>query len=520
MRKLGSKIMLLSSKLTEYELFHQGIAFTGELASPLYPEENSSKVLGKKLIGIFAEPKVKWINPSLQLVGLSIGKYHVLAWSATGLIYSWGINQGGVVGIKDNGKNLNKIISTPALVDLELGSNPGVVYGLATKEASFVINFRGRIYYWGKIFEESDMVINSAERLDAKAQSSEEKTRFLKIIGYNNYYAAVSSKQQLYLLFKTQGDYNKRPELSLLDIPSEHPVSDIALTTRSVLILYSTASHDCMSELKENMAAMEFQKNKVLRTSDYLVREDTTSHDFDTKLKAKKSQPKKIRKNSENILVSIPSGPLSKEIEIKPTKKKWYQRLYDISAKFQTNLLNAPVRISSPKISKLHTNLKHLFTDDSSSRTDVLLRSIPLDLPEFPEISKPPQQQPPPALLPSDYDRRQRPSLSQVNYSHGSQARSVWISLVNEGLSSTLVDSSLRYLIDKKEIPDSEIRKTDDLPIKKNYKTVKQVKIRGLGLVDLAQRGKESAMEISNRIEQEKTNCKKLLSMVIFPSSE
>lgn len=466
------------------------------------------------MIGVFAEPKLKWINPSLQLVGLSVGKHHVLSWSATGLIYSWGINQGGVIGIKDNGKNLNKVVSTPTLVDLELGNNPGVVYGLATKDASFIINFRGRIYYWGRIFEESDMVINSAERLDSKKSSNEEKTRFLKLISYNNYYAAVSSKQQLYLLFKTPADFNKRPELSLLDIPSNLPISDIALTTRSVLVLYSTASNDCMSELKENMATMEFQKNKVLKTSDYLVAEETTSHDFDTRLKPKKSQQKKQRKNSENLLVSLPSGPLSKEIQSKP-KKHWYQRLYDISAKSQTNLLDSPIRIASPKISKLHSNLNHLFTTETTSISHNLINSIPIDIPELPQISKPPQQPPPPAILPSDYDRRQRPSLSQVNYSHGSQARTVWISLVNEGLSNNLIDSSLRNLVDKKEIPESEIRKTDDLPIKKKYKPVRQVKIRGLGLVDLAQRGKVALTEIGSMIEQEKSNCKKLLSMVI-----
>ena len=101
-------------------------------------------------MGIRAEMRIKWFPPSLQLVGLSLSKQHVLAWSVSGLVYSWGSNLNGVLGINENGKHLNQLVSSPALVDMDIGDNPGVFSGLATNNASFIINFRGRVYYWGK----------------------------------------------------------------------------------------------------------------------------------------------------------------------------------------------------------------------------------------------------------------------------------------------------------------------------------------------------------------------------------
>jgi hypothetical protein len=149
-RRHGFSTMFPSTKQLEYRFLYQGFAFAGEAASPLYPESNSSNVIGKRLIGIFAEPIVKWLSPSFQIASLSVSKYHVLAWSTIGTLYSWGINHNGIVGVKNNGKQLNELISSPTLVDMQLGENPGIVFGLATKEASIVINFRGRVYYWGK----------------------------------------------------------------------------------------------------------------------------------------------------------------------------------------------------------------------------------------------------------------------------------------------------------------------------------------------------------------------------------
>lgn len=128
----------------------QGIAYCGESASHLYPEENSSEIMGKRLIGKLSEPVVKWFKPSFKLVGLSVSKYHVLAWSSNGSVFSWGFNFRGILGLTNNGENLNKLVSTPTLVDMQLGSSPGICNALALNECSIVINFKGRIHYWGK----------------------------------------------------------------------------------------------------------------------------------------------------------------------------------------------------------------------------------------------------------------------------------------------------------------------------------------------------------------------------------
>jgi hypothetical protein len=486
------------------------------MSSALFPEENSSKVLGKKLIGVFSEPKLKWMQPSLQLVGLSVGKHHVLAWSSSGLLYSWGINYNGVVGVKDNGKNLNKVISTPTLVEMQMGNNPGIVFGLAMKEASMVINFRGRIYYWGRIFEGDDMVLNTVERLDVDSPSSDnEKTRFLKIVNFDNMYAAMSSKGQLYLLSKTLGERSKKPELSLLDIPSETPISDIALTPRSLLILYSTAPGDCAAELSEKMAAMEYEKNQALKNSDYLVPEETVSHDIDTKLRAKKSSMKKMRKNSANLTISVPTETATNKSQTKLPKQKGYQRLYEVGMRSKPNLMAQEITCSSPVISTLYTSLRcQLSGGAASSPTKTILESnsyVPADPLEPARLR---ETKPPPAVLPSDFDRRPPPALAQVNHAHGRQCRQLWLDLVNDGQADALLDFTLRHLVDKSAASEIKVGSSGNLPIKKILKPLKQTKVRGLGLEEMAKEGKEIAKNIGDGLLKESKNCQSLISLV------
>jgi alpha-tubulin suppressor-like RCC1 family protein len=129
---------------------HQGMYYGGELTSISYPEENSNHVLAKRLIGITSEPKLKRFPSRFQIIGVSLSKHHALAWTTTGTLFSWGHNENGVLGVENNEKNLNKVISEPKPVSIGIGTNPGICFALATETASLVINFRGRIYYWGK----------------------------------------------------------------------------------------------------------------------------------------------------------------------------------------------------------------------------------------------------------------------------------------------------------------------------------------------------------------------------------
>lgn len=124
--------------------------YGGESTSILFPEANSNQFLARKLQGIFAEPRVKRFPLSLKIVGVSLSNFHALAWTSEGNLYSWGSNKNGVLGLKDNEKAQNRIVSNPTPVMVGLGNNPGIYFALATRSASIVINFRGRIYYWGR----------------------------------------------------------------------------------------------------------------------------------------------------------------------------------------------------------------------------------------------------------------------------------------------------------------------------------------------------------------------------------
>ena len=81
---------------------------------------------------------------------LSLGRSHVLARTDIGGLFSWGLNQNGVLGVHDNPHRIGQRVSYPEKVCMGFQDPPGIVFVLATDTASIVINFNGRVFYWGK----------------------------------------------------------------------------------------------------------------------------------------------------------------------------------------------------------------------------------------------------------------------------------------------------------------------------------------------------------------------------------
>lgn len=363
-----------------------------------------------------------------------------------------------------------------------------------------------------RIFDGADLVINAAEKLDIKEEISDkesQKTRIIKIVNMNDTYAAISSKYQLYIMSRMQGDIKTKPELTLLDIPSEHPIADIALTIRSLIVLYSPSeSKTRASELIEKMAEMEFRKNQDLKKSDYLNSEEG----FDLSLKAKKSSMKKSRDSGRKFTFFNVSGGFSKDSEKpkKPPKLRGYQRLYNLAESSRQSLLQKEIRLSSPTVSKLYLSLQ----EGLQSPGKVKESDLPDEI-ESPYLGKKTLEtmKPPPAVLPSDFDRQQKVSLAQINYSQGGQSRGVWVSLVLEGQEKELMDHTLRHLPRglAKAASHNHLQHVSREP--KGLAPVRQVRVKGLDLESKAKAGLESLEEIRSGLTKEIQSCQSLVAL-------
>ena len=124
--------------------------YGGESRSILFPEKKSNEIFAKRLMGVFSDQRITRFPSSLPIIGISLSRNHALAWTTGGSLYAWGCNVNGVLGIENNENLIDAVIQNPTPVKVGLGDNPGINYAMATSSASFVINFRGRIYYWGR----------------------------------------------------------------------------------------------------------------------------------------------------------------------------------------------------------------------------------------------------------------------------------------------------------------------------------------------------------------------------------
>lgn len=88
------------------------------------------------------------LEPSSKIVGISVSRHHVLAWTNTGRSYAWGYNYNGVLGIENNRRRQDKLIVHPQPV--KVLENTIVTSLEACDTCSFAINYRGKLYYWGR----------------------------------------------------------------------------------------------------------------------------------------------------------------------------------------------------------------------------------------------------------------------------------------------------------------------------------------------------------------------------------
>lgn len=83
-----------------------------------------------------------------QIIGISAGSSHVVAWSDSGKAFAWGYNYHGVLGVENNRKYKDKLFITPQPV--HAFANTPIVCIEASDTCTFAINHRGRVFYWGK----------------------------------------------------------------------------------------------------------------------------------------------------------------------------------------------------------------------------------------------------------------------------------------------------------------------------------------------------------------------------------
>lgn len=132
--------LVVFNSLCTFFVTEKGVFAIGDAKSPLRSDFGASAPSGTVISLNFAK--------NAQIVGLSAGNHHAIAWSREGEAFAWGINHHHVLGIKGNLERKDEYIANPQKVEI-LG-NLKVVEALATPSASFVITERGRVFYWGK----------------------------------------------------------------------------------------------------------------------------------------------------------------------------------------------------------------------------------------------------------------------------------------------------------------------------------------------------------------------------------
>lgn len=92
--------------------------------------------------------EIAGLAAACKIVAVSISQHHVLAWSNTGKAYAWGYNYNGILGIDNNRRRQDKLVVHPQPV--KAIENTIVTSMEACDTCSFAIDFRGKLYYWGR----------------------------------------------------------------------------------------------------------------------------------------------------------------------------------------------------------------------------------------------------------------------------------------------------------------------------------------------------------------------------------
>jgi hypothetical protein len=365
------------------------------------------------------------------------------------------------------------------------------------------------------LFEDSDLVLNAAEKLEARFGKDESQApRMLKIVNLDQVYAAISSSFKLYLMARNRGEERTQPILSPLHIDIDKPISDVALTHRSLMVLYGNVIGEGAGEIAEKAARMEYQKTQILKSTDYLTPEEELYPELETKLKAKKSSLKK-RLNSPTKMGLVPQASNKTTESNSKGKGNNLNLLSRVTIKENSDKLLKELKVSDAVLSKFgdsfRINPNPIYKRTLETQTTLILDNLQKDC-EVPQVEL---TKPPPAVLPSDFNLQRHTSISQVAFSHGKQSREVWMRIVNEGKQDHLIQNTLRYLVDKPIINlGKSSLSNQNLPTRKKLKPTKKVPIRGVEMESEARTGKLAAKELQKNIKIESEKCGKLLSLV------
>jgi hypothetical protein len=171
----------------------------------------------------------------IEIVGMSVCNTHCVACSKEGFVFTWGRNTSGCLGIEENEKRLDCEVFQPQMVNMGFGGVPCASAVLALPGVTLLVNFRGRVFYWGRLCAEGSIVLVRAEQIPVEGELRKGKLvpgRIAKLVGSNNDLAAVTTSNKLVAIKDL-----KKPVFAAMKF--QCPVQDIAMTPMRMLVLSS-----------------------------------------------------------------------------------------------------------------------------------------------------------------------------------------------------------------------------------------------------------------------------------------
>lgn len=348
--------------------------------------------------------------------------------------------------------------------------------------------------------------------------------KFVKIISRQNTIAVISKDKDVYILAEPSLAERKSPSLSLLPITAKYPLVDVTVSSRNLIVVYSLADSLSLQLLAQNTANLEYEKCQVLKTSDYLKRENTMSSD--TRLIGRKSRKKSRHSNHEKLKMpslrkSSKDSETSHSVVSKSTRRPPKKNKFP-SPQLQSNTVSSLkcLGFSDNAITKLKEKIqlssiiKRKQSRTVKERVKELTKGLGKEA--FPITLDTDLRQA--AVLLSDYDYHKTPQMSLLAYSQGSQSRAVWMQLVASGRQNDLINYTLKHAIDK---PTEHVLyrhlRDHHSKYKLNDEASKQtVEIRGTELLEQAKEGVVMCRRIQDELHSDILHCQKVLDLVVF----
>lgn len=353
-------------------------------------------------------------------------------------------------------------------------------------------------------------------------QIESSQPQFMKIVCRQKTIAVISKSREVYILPEPTFGGGKTPSLSLLPIQSKYSLIDIAITSRNMLVVYSTGESIALQQLTHQLANFEYAKCQALRASDYLSPSKTLSSD--TRLVARKSskrQGKSSRKKDRLPNLHRSSGMSDAEVsDLSKSTKKTMSKFFFPGPPMKEGTVGSfrNLGLSEKVVGKLKESVKLSSVIDRRrsrevrNRVNTLTEGFGSD--SFPEARNVNLEQAP--VLLSDYDYFVTPQLSMLAYSQGNQSRKVWMQLVASGRQNDLVNYTLEHTTDKPTYDEGKRKPRDwRLTKKLDDQALRQtVDVRGTDLMLGAREGAIECRSIQKHINEDKRRCQKALNLV------